>query len=50
MILDELVSEFFSDPVLVFIVAVLVGFVFLVYLFLRRTAKGFKEGMNRGRR
>jgi hypothetical protein len=35
--------------VLAAITAVLVLFVFLVYLFLRRTAKGFKEGMNRGR-
>ena len=49
MILDELISEFFSDPFLVFIVAVLVGFVFLVYLFLRRTAKEFKEGMKQDR-
>ena len=49
MVLDQLVSWFFDDPVLVFIVVVLLGFVFLFYLFLRRTAKGFKEGMDQGR-
>jgi len=49
MQLGDLVSWFFEDPVLLAIVAILLTFVFLVYLFLRRTAKGFKEGMNRGR-
>jgi branched-subunit amino acid ABC-type transport system permease component len=38
------------DPVLVFIVVVMLGFVFFVYLFLRRTLSGFKEGINQGRR
>jgi hypothetical protein len=33
------------DPVLVGIVVILLGFVFFVYLFLRRTATAFKEGM-----
>jgi|GEM_PF-1531323 len=49
MQIGDLVSWFFEDPVLVAIVAILLGFVFLVYLFLRRTAQGFKEGMNQGR-
>ncbi|WP_436929216.1 DUF7859 family protein [Halosimplex halobium] len=49
MQIGDLVSWFFEDPVLVAIVAVLLTFVFLLYLFLRRTAQGFKEGMNQGR-
>jgi hypothetical protein len=49
MQIGDLVSWFFEDPVLVAIVAVLLTFVFLLYLFLRRTAQGFKEGMNKGR-
>jgi len=32
------------DPVLIGIVVVLLLFVFFVFLFLRRTAKAFKEG------
>ena len=37
------------DPVLVGIVAVLLLFVFFLFLFLRRTMKGFREGMQEGR-
>jgi hypothetical protein len=37
------------DPVLVGIVVIILGFVFFVYLFLRRTLKGFKEGMEQGK-
>jgi hypothetical protein len=37
------------DLVLVGIVAVLLGFVFFVYLFLRRTVTGFAEGLKQGR-
>jgi hypothetical protein len=37
------------DPVLVGLLALLVGFVFFVYLLLRRTVLGFKEGMKSGR-
>ena len=37
------------DPVLLGIVVVMLTFVFLVYLFLRRTVTGFREGMNQGR-
>jgi hypothetical protein len=37
------------DPVLVGIVVVLLTFVFLLYLFLRRTVTGFIEGMRQGR-
>lgn len=36
------------DPVLVGIVAVMLVFVFAVYLFLRRIATGFKEGLQQG--
>jgi hypothetical protein len=34
------------DPVLVFLVGVLVLFFFFVFLFLRRTATAFKKGMD----
>ncbi|MFB6164259.1 MAG: hypothetical protein ABEJ31_03785 [Haloarculaceae archaeon] len=37
------------DPVLVGIVAVMLAVVFAVYLFLRRIATGFKEGIDRGK-
>jgi hypothetical protein len=49
MILDDLVSGFLEDPVLVAIVVIMLTFLFFVYLFLRRTATGFKEGLNQGR-
>jgi hypothetical protein len=31
-------------------IALLLGFVFFVYLMLRRTVLGFKEGVDRGKR
>ncbi|MFB6142118.1 MAG: hypothetical protein ABEJ30_02110 [Halorientalis sp.] len=37
------------DAVLVAIVALLLAFVFAVYLFLRRIATGFKEGIEASR-
>jgi hypothetical protein len=37
------------DWVLVGIIGLLLGFVFFVYLFLRRTVTGFREGVDRGR-
>ncbi len=48
MQIGDIVSALFEDPVLVGIVVVLLGFIFLVYLFLRRTVTAFKDGM-RGR-
>jgi len=39
-----------NHPVLVILTVLMVGFVFAVYLFLRRTLAGFREGMERGRR
>jgi uncharacterized protein (DUF2062 family) len=36
------------DPILVGMVALMLIFVFAVYLFLRRTATAFKEGMSGG--
>lgn len=38
------------DPVLVGIVVVMLVFVLAVYLFLRRIATGFKEGVEEARR
>lgn len=37
------------DPVLVGIVVVMLAFVFFVFLFLRKTFTGFKEGMEEGK-
>lgn len=38
------------DPVLVGIVVIMLAFVFFVYLFIRRTLTGFKEGMEESKR
>lgn len=38
------------DPVLVAMVALMLIFVFAVYLFLRRIATGFKEGVEQAQR
>lgn len=38
------------DPVLVVMIAVLLGIVFAFYLLLRRTLLNFSEGMREGRR
>ncbi|MFB6139197.1 MAG: hypothetical protein ABEJ26_02035 [Halosimplex sp.] len=45
MQIGDFASVFIENPVLTFIVVVLLGFVFFLYLFLRRTAQEFKEGM-----
>jgi len=37
------------DPILVGILLALVLFFFFIYLFLRRIATGFREGIERGR-
>jgi len=37
------------DPVLLAIVAIILGFVFFVYLFVRKTITGFQEGMQESR-
>ncbi|WP_258560461.1 DUF7859 family protein [Halorhabdus salina] len=37
------------DPVLVAMVVVMLAFVLFVYLFLRRIATGFKEGVRDGK-
>lgn len=38
------------DPVLIGIVVVVLGFVFATYLFVRRIATGFTQGMREGKR
>ena len=40
----------FDDPVFLGILAALLVFVLFIYLFIRRTILGFKEGMEQGRR
>jgi hypothetical protein len=37
------------DPVLVAIVALLVGFFFFIYLMIRRTMVEFRQGVDRGK-
>ncbi|WP_256867899.1 DUF7859 family protein [Halorientalis salina] len=37
------------DPILVGMVGLMLAFVFAVYLFLRRIATGFKEGVEQSR-
>lgn len=36
------------DPMLVGMLVLMLGFVFFIYLFLRRTLVGFREGMEQG--
>jgi len=43
-------SFIFNNPMTVIFLALLLGFVFFMYLFVRRTLTGFKEGMENGRR
>jgi len=37
------------DPVLIGLVALMLGFVFYIYLFVRRTVTGFQEGLDETR-
>jgi ABC-type uncharacterized transport system permease subunit len=39
-----------ADPIVLGILVALLLFVFFVYLMLRRTVTGFKEGVDRGRK
>ncbi|MFC7133162.1 MULTISPECIES: hypothetical protein [Salinibaculum] len=39
-----------ADVIVLGILAALLVFVFFIYLMLRRTVTGFKEGMDQGRR
>ncbi len=43
-------SFVFNNPLVVGFVAILLGFVFFMYLFVRRTVTGFQEGVQNGRR
>jgi hypothetical protein len=43
-------GNLFQDPVFVALVVALLGFVFFVYLFVRRTLTGFQEGVEKGQR
>lgn len=40
----------FNDPLFIAFLALLIGFILFMYLFIRRTVTGFREGMNNGRR
>ncbi|WP_276299644.1 hypothetical protein [Halorussus lipolyticus] len=39
-----------NDPLVLGFLVILLGFVFFMYLFVRRTLTGFKEGVENGRR
>lgn len=39
-----------ADPIVIGILVALLLFIFFMYLMLRRTVSGFKEGVNQGRR
>jgi hypothetical protein len=38
------------DPIIATVLGLILLFIFFVYLLLRRTAQGFKDGMDSGRR
>jgi hypothetical protein len=42
-------ASVFNDPLVLGFLAVLLGFVLFMYLFIRRTLTGFREGMQNGR-
>ncbi|MDG5778869.1 hypothetical protein VB773_03610 [Haloarculaceae archaeon H-GB2-1] len=50
MVVDAIVNIVSNEPVLVGMVVVMLAFVFFIYLMIRRTVTGFKEGMEKGRR
>jgi hypothetical protein len=39
-----------ADVLMIGMIVLVLGFVFFVYLMLRRTALGFKEGVDKGKR
>ncbi|MFC4549565.1 MULTISPECIES: hypothetical protein [Halorussus] len=39
-----------SNPLVAGFIVVMLGFVLFMYLFIRRTVTGFREGVNSGRR
>ncbi|WP_458188902.1 DUF7859 family protein [Haladaptatus sp. NG-WS-4] len=45
-----LIGDLLSDPVFIGVLVALLAFVFFVYLFIRRTLTGFKEGVQKGQR
>ena len=47
---DTRMDFIYNNLLVVGFVALLLGFVLFMYLFIRRTVTGFREGMNNGRR
>jgi predicted ABC-type exoprotein transport system permease subunit len=43
-------SFVFNDPLVLGFLVILLGFVLFMYLFVRRTITGFREGVQNGRR
>lgn len=49
LVVDQVLDYASKNPVLVGLVVVMLTFVFLVYLFVRRTLLGLREGYQKGR-
>jgi len=43
-------ASLFNDPLVLGFLVILLGFVLFMYLFIRRTLTGFREGMENSRR
>ena len=43
-------ASLFNDPLVLGFLGILLGFVLFMYLFIRRTLTGFREGMENSRR
>ena len=43
-------ASIFNDPLVLGFLVILLGFILFMYLFIRRTLTGFREGMENSRR
>ena len=43
-------ASVFNDPLVLGFLVILLGFILFMYLFIRRTLTGFREGMENSRR
>jgi hypothetical protein len=43
-------ASLFNDPLVLGFLVILLGFILFMYLFIRRTLTGFREGMENSRR
>lgn len=47
---ESMLDFIFNDPLVAGFIVLLLGFVLFMYLFVRRTLTGFREGVDKGRR